>query len=462
METTPQDKSREMSLQQIEEAVICCLLLSENEILNLAPVLKAEMFRSPEMRFIYQAVCSLNDRGVKADLVTVETEMRRLDEPLFERMNGLAVLSEAMPQVRRVTNLAEYAEEIKRQHMLRLLGTLFAGLQGKTNLFDSSYTGLIEEAEQALLELRERFTVGKAIRHIGRTANEILELHRERLQTGTNTMRVLTGIEEFDYITGGLHNGELIVEGGRPSDGKTAIAMHIAMNVAQAGRPVCFFSLEMTGLQSMNRIFAGYAGVDPSHLRITGITHEDIGRMERLAGELQTLPLWFDYTPANSVENIRAQAHLQMKKGQCDLIVVDYLNELESKRLPGETMEQVVSRNIRALKALAVELNRPVLVLSQLNRNSENRPDKAHLPETHDLRDSGTIEQEADCIFFVYRPERHGITVDEQSGESLLGVGELLIRKTRNGATGMARYRFNDSYTRIMNYRKRKNDRHDN
>lgn len=456
MDAMTPDTTREAGCRQVEEAVICCLLLNENEILNIAPVLKPEMFYTPEMHFIYQAICSLNEQGVRADLVTTETEMRKIDEPQFERINGLACLAEAMLQVRRVTNLMQYAEEIKRQYMLRLLGKLFLGLQGKANLFDASYTALIEEAECALLELRERYTVGKPIQRIGITAREVLELHRERLKTGVNAMRVLTGIEEFDCITGGLHNGELIVEGGRPSDGKTAVAMHIAMNVAQAGKAVCFFSLEMTGLQSMNRIFAGYAGVDPAHLRITGITHDDICRMEKLTGQLQPVPLFFDYTPANTVENIRAQAHLQMKRGKCDLIIIDYLNELATRRSPGETMEQVVSRNIRALKALAVELNRPVLVLSQLNRNSENRLDKAHIPETHDLRDSGTIEQEADCIFFVYRPDRHGITVDEKSGESLVDVGELLIKKTRNGETGVARYRYNSSYTRITNYRKRK------
>lgn len=456
METTQQHTTtRQSGLRQVEEALICCLLLSENEILNVAPVLKPEMFDSPEMRFIYQAICALNDQGIKADLVTTETEMRKIDETQFTEMNGLGCLLEAFGRVRRITNLMQYAEEVKRHYMLRLLCTLFVGLQGKTNFFEASYTDIIEEAERSLLALREQYTVGKQIQHIGRTANEVLALHRERLETGTNQMRVLTGIDEFDRITGGLHNGELIVEGGRPSDGKTAVAMHIAMNVAQAGNSVCFFSLEMTGLQSMNRIFAGYADVPPEHLRITGLTRHDLCQMEKLAGDLQSLPLYFDYTPANTVENIRAQAHLQMKRGKCDLIIVDYLNELSTKRLNGETMEQVVSRNIRALKALAVELNRPVLVLSQLNRNSENRAEKSHQPEAHDLRDSGTIEQEADCIFFVYRPCRHGIKVDEQTGESLVDVGQLLIRKTRNGPTGVARYRYNESYTRITNYSKR-------
>lgn len=454
MKTSQHETTREDSLQQVEEAVVCCLLLNENAILNVSPVLKPEMFYTKHLRFIYEAICSLSNQGIKADLVTTDTEMRKMDEQHFQAINGLASLSDAFSRIRHITNLVHYAEEVKRHYMLRCLGLLFVGLQGKTSQFETSYVALIEEAERSLLELRERCRVGKAMQHIGETATKALALHRERLKTGKNTMRVLTGMEEFDRITGGLHNGELIVEGGRPGDGKSAVAMHIAMNAATAGQPVCFFSLEMTGLQSMNRIFAGYAGVDPAHLRITGITLDDVCRMEKLTGELESLPLYFDYTPANTIENIRAQAHLQVKKGQCSLIVVDYLNEIGYKRMPGETMEQIVSRNIRALKALAVELDRPVLVLSQLNRGSEIRGDKSRLPEVHNLRDSGTIEQEADCVFLVYRPDRHGITVDELSGESLVDVGELLIQKSRNGATGVARYRYNKSYTRITNYRK--------
>lgn len=455
MEAKTNTTDREAGIRQVEEAVICALLLNENAIFSLIPVLKKEMFVTPELAFIYQAACGLNNQGVKVDMITVETEMRKLDEPLFVEMKGLAFLGAALLKVRHIANLKHYAEEVKRQYMLRLLGTLFVTLTGKTALYESSYTDIIQEAERSLLDLREKYTVGNEIVPIGKVAANVLDLHRERLRTGVNAMRVLTGIDEFDQLTGGLHNGELTVLGGRPSDGKTAVAMHIAIHVAQAGKHVCFFSLEMTELQSMNRYFAGYAGVDPDHLRITGINDDDIRRMEKLTEEWQSLPLYFDYNPSNTVENIRAQAILQRKKGKCDFVAIDYLNQLETVRLPGETQEQVVCRNVTALKQLANELNCPVLVLSQLNRNSENRADKAHVPGLHDFRDSGSIEQVADCAFVVYRPERHGIYQDEDTGESLRQVGELFVLKSRNGCIGMARYRYNESYTRITNYRKR-------
>lgn len=442
------------TIREVEEAVVSSLLLNENAIFDVFPILKKEMFCTSELAFIYEAICSLNSQGMKVDMILVEIEMRKLNEELFGQMNGLAFIATAMPQVRHVANLKRYAEEVKRQYMLRLLGTFFGMMQGKAAQFEAAYLDLINEVEQSLLELREKYTVGRPIQSFATTANEVLKMHRERLKSGVNTMRVLTGIEEFDRITGGLHNGELSVLGGRPSDGKTAVAMHIAMNAALAGKHVSFFSLEMTGVQSMNRIFAGYAGVNPDHLRITGLTLDDLRRMESLTEEYQSLPLHFDYTPSNTVENIRAQVLLQLKKGKCDLIIVDYINVLEASRRPGETQEQVISRLVKALKQLANETDRPVLVVSQLNRKCEDRADRAHTPSLHDFRDSGSIEQVADCAFFVYRPERHGITHDEATGESLHQVGELFILKTRNGGTGVARYRYNDSYTRLTNYRK--------
>lgn len=445
---------QDISLRLVEEAVISSLLLDTDTLVSVHPVLKPEMFSQPDLAFIYRAIFSLYDRGEVADLITVDTEMRKLDEKQWKEMGGIRPVLSSMTHIRHAGTLPQYVEEVKTQYMLRLLGNLFITLQAKAGLYSTNYTALIEEAERSLLDLRERCTVGKPIGHIGKTANDVLEMHRERLETGKDNMRILTGIEEFDYVTGGLYNGELIVEGGRPSDGKTAVAMHIAMNVAMAGNPVCFFSLEMTAMQTMNRLFAGYAGVDANHLRIEGLTGEELKKMEKLAGEFKNLPLYFDHTSANSVENIRAQATLQKKKGLCKLIVIDYLHLVKRTGRAGETMDQQIGRNIEAFKQLAVDLDCPVFVLSQMNRNSEHR-DKLNIPELSDLRDSGVIEQVADCVFFVYRPERHGILKDEVTGESLRRVGKLYILKTRNGSTGVARFRYNESFTRITNYENR-------
>ena len=444
------------SVRQVEEAVICALLSSESAIWQVAPVLQPEMFSDPLLSFIYTAIRTLNDRGEKADLVTTDIEMRCLNEKRWKEMNGIAAIHTLMMQIRHTGNLKQYVEEVKRQYMLRLLATLFTTLQTKAHSFDSSYMALIEEAESSLLELREDGIAGRQITRIGKTANDVLEMHRERLASGIDTMRILTGIEEFDYVTGGLYRGELTVGAGRPGDGKTAVAMQIAMNAALAGKHVCFFSLEMTALQTMNRLFAGYGGVDANHLRIDGANPADLAKMGKMADEFQNLPLYFDHTSANSVENIRAQVMLQKRKKQCDLAVVDYLHLMKMENHGKDTLDQMIGRNIQGLKQLALDADIPILVLSQMNRNSVNRADRAHIPDLHDLRDSGVIEQVADCVYFVYIPEHNGITTDEITGESLHLVGKLYIRKTRNGSTGIARYRYNESYTRITNYTRRR------
>lgn len=444
------------SVRQVEEAVICALLSSESAIWQVAPVLKPEMFSDPLLSFIYTAIRTLNDRGEKADLVTTDIEMHRLNEKRWQEVNGIAAINTVMTQIRHTGNLKQYVEEVKRQYMLRLLATLFTTLQVKAHSFDSSYMALIEEAESSLLELREDGIAGKQISRIGKTANDVLKMHRERLENGVDTMRIRTGIEEFDYVTGGLYKGELTVGAGRPGDGKTAVAMQIAMNAAMVGKHVCFFSLEMTALQTMNRLFAGYGGVDANHLRIDGANPDDLAKMGKMADEFQNLPLYFDHTSANSVENIRAQVMLQKRKKQCDLAVVDYLHLMKMENHGKDTVDQMTGRNIQGLKQLALDADIPILVLSQMNRNSVNRADKAHIPDLHDLRDSGVIEQVADCVYFVYIPEHYGITTDELTGESLHLVGKLYIRKTRNGSTGIARYRYNESYTRITNYIRRR------
>lgn len=444
------------TIEMTEAAVVSCVMSAESAIWQVYPVLKPEMFSHPDIAFVYAAAYSLHKKGLKTDLVGIDTEMRCLDEKHWKAINGVAVLNGWMVQMRHTANLMQYAEEVKRRYMLRQLSALFTGLMGKANEFETSYVDLIGEAEKQLLEMREHFTVGRPLQPIGKVAALVCEMHRERLEKGVDNMRILTGLEEFDYVTGGLYNGELTVEAGRPGDGKTAVAMHIAMNVALSGKHVCFFSLEMTELQTLNRLFAGYADIDANRLRVSGANQADLGRMERLTKDFERLPLYFDHTPGNSVENIRAQVKLQRRKKKCDLVVVDYLHLVKRERLQNETMDQVIGRIMEALKKLAVEENVPVLVLSQMNRNSVNRGEKLHLPELHDLRDSGVIEQVADCVYFIYIPSKNGVSKDVKTGESLADVGELWIRKTRNGSTGVARYRFNDSYTVVSNFRKKK------
>jgi replicative DNA helicase len=205
----------------------------------------------------------------------------------------------------------------------------------------------------------------------------------------------------------------------------------------------------MDPVQIMNRLFTGYAGVETSRLRRETPAERDFERMQELHDRWHDLPLHIDYTAGNSAGNIRAQAMLQKKRSGCDLIVVDYLHLLEHKPAKGETLEQAIARQVRFMKRIAYEAGCPLLLLSQMNRNVENRQEKMHMPQLSDLRDSGTIEQVADCVFFVYRPDRYGITKDAETGKPLRREGKLIVAKNRNGNTGIARFCYNDTFTQL-------------
>lgn len=438
------------SVQTLETAVVCALLIQQNACMEVAGWLTPEMFETQGLAFFYEAVMRQHDRGEKPDVLTTAAELQRMDSRRFEELGGIAFLRDGLLRVRHAGNLTVYAEEVKRRYLLRKLNGLFATQQAKAAQPEGDCTDIITETEQSLLDIRElQQKRSGTLMSVAEMAADTISYHRKRMAVINSEGRVLTGIGDFDKVTGGMHAGELFVCAGRPGDGKSAVAMQIAVNAARRGKTVCVLSLEMTGIQMMNRYFAGHAKVDAYHLRMSGVTEGELQQMLYLADAWKELPLYIDYTASNSAENIRAQVMLHKKRHGCDLVVVDYLHLMETRMQRNEIMEHVVARNVRAMKRLSIEADCPVLLLSQMNRNSENRADRMHLPQLSDLRDSGTIEQVADCVFFVYRPDRYGITQDEQTGESLAGIGKLIIPKNRNGSTGIAKFRFNETFSLI-------------
>lgn len=439
-----------LTARQVEEAVLSALLLKKSRMAWATPLLRAEMFASADLGFIYRAMTALYERGIQPDMVTTAAEMQHLDPARASQAGGLRPLMGNVVRIRHDDNLPAYVDELRRNFLLRRLSALFATMQGKAGEGTTEGQEIMIETEQAFVALREEMQVAEPAVTLGEVAAQTIEFHTLRMQQPEKGSVVFTGLDEFDDLTGGMHPGELFVGAGRPGDGKSAVALHVALTASKAGKHVCFSSLEMTPKQVMDRYFVGYASVEASHLRKEMPTGREIEQMKRLQGEWDRLGYFFSYTPSSKVEVIRAEAILQQRKGGCDLIVVDYLNMLDSRPGRNETLEQVIASNIRALKALAMEIGCPVLVLAQMNRNIETRSDKMHVPMLSDLRDSGTIEQVADCVFFVYNPSRHGIKEDARTGESLEGVGKLIVAKNRNGSTGVAKYRYNKTMTRLF------------
>lgn len=419
--------------REVEEALLTALLTAPEHLPEVAGWLQPEMFSDPGLGFVYQAIQVLYNKGEMPDYLTTETEMRRMDAGRCDEMGGIAVLGKSLHRIRHAGNLPQYAAWVRRNYLLRLLQNLFTTQAGRAGQVETDPYRLMEETDRLLLQLRDTLQAGAPLRSLHQLAAEAIATHRERQNQKVSDFAICTGFRDLDSLLGGLQAGELCILAGRPGDGKTAIVLQIALNVAKARKKVIFFSLEMVGMQLVNRLFAGEGGIRPHALRISDLTPGELAAMEEIAAGWEDHPLMIDYTPGLTVENLRAQVLLMKKREGCDLVVLDYLHLLDYKTSRGQTMDQVVGDQVKMLKQLAQEVGCPVLVLSQMNRQSENRAERQYRPQLNDLRDSGVIEQAADVVFFVYRPDRYGIEKDEETGESLVNVCQLIVRKNRHG-----------------------------
>ena len=437
-------------MMNVETALIGGLLTSTEAWYGMEVPVKPEMFEDSRLAWVYEALAGLMEEGKSVDWVLLEQRMRALDPGRFDEQKGLDFLLPALGEIRHAGNVALYAAEVERRYRLRVMKRILQEGVLKASDEEADPDKVLDAVEGQLADFMNEAVHEGEMQQIGQVASEALEWHRRRAEDGVKT-EVLSGVDEFDFITGGFHNGEVTVLAGRPSEGKTAIALQMALNVARKGHPVCFFSLEMSSLQLINRVLAGMTRVDPERLRTILPSAADLEALEGAAVKLKDMPVFLDYTAGASLEQIRRKAFQRSRLGECGLVVVDYLHLIGGSREHQETQEQYIGRCIMGLKQLSLELKCPVVVLSQMNRLCETRPDRRHLPQMSDLRDSGTIEQVADCVTFVYRPDRHGITEDPETGESLRGVGQLLVLKNRNGDTGKACFCYNPSFTRVWN-----------
>ena len=336
-----------ISLGDMEKALVCLLMTSmEAPVQAESAGLTQEMFADASLGFVYEVIMKIYATGVRPDMVLVERGMREADEELAAKLGGLSFLLPYMLNVRHDGNVAAYVEGIKKQYKLRCLVTLFGTMAFKAGKVSSVPEELVDEAERLLMQFRQKTAEGAPVRTIGELAAEAVSWHYRRFGGELEAEQVKSGLAEFDYVTGGFHNTELTIVAGRPSDGKTAVTLQMALNAARAGKSVCFFSLEMSSLQMLNRVLAGMTDVNPDHLRINKPTGRELGQLEEAALRLKDLPFYLDYTVGATVEQIRAKVLLQCRLGKCDLVVVDYLHLLGGDRRKGETQEQMVGRNV--------------------------------------------------------------------------------------------------------------------
>ena len=437
---------------EAEEAVIGALLIDGEAIHQVAPVLRPGDFYRERNRWCYEAAIELSQRPEAIDLATLGHEMARLSR--LEEAGGYEYLSQLSATVPTSVNVEYYAQIVRRTSVMRQLIHAASGIANLGFENGSDVDDTLTRAEDLLFRLRGAGT-GRDFVHIREVLDRYLE---ESAQVtagplGHSAAPIPSGFGDLDQILGGLQRSDLLVLAARPGLGKTALALSIARNAARYGATSAIFSVEMSRDQLGQRLLAAESNVDSYRLRQHLYTEQQERRIVDATGVLSDLPVYIDDTPMLSVMDLRSKARrLHLERG-IDLIIVDYLQLMQGTDTRGNTNRvQEVSEISRSLKGLARDLNVPVLALSQLSRAVENRP--SHRPQLSDLRESGSIEQDADVVMFIYR-EDFNFTQEEWETRFVdkpypKDLAELIISKHRHGALGSLHLRFESRLAKFV------------
>ncbi|MCC7236568.1 MAG: replicative DNA helicase [Bryobacterales bacterium] len=429
---------------EAERLVLGAIQLDESAFIIAAGILAADDFSLEKHRRIFAAMTALNDRGEKIDRVTVVHELMRRGQ--LESVDGLAYLTSLDDGLPQIYNFEAYARIIKEKSVLRRIILNSQSLIERCMLDNEDPQVILGDAEESLLKLGEAQKREDLL-----NPGQILERFQGGLSAFLDPSRrvkgLSTGFTKFDEMTSGMHPGELLILAARPSMGKTALALNIAQHVAthpELQKTVALFSLEMSRELLLTRLICSAARVDQQKYRLGYLNQEERRRLMQAASELAEAPLFIDDTPGVNLMDIHAKLRRLKAEQGLSLVVIDYL-QLMSARGRVENRNQEVSAISRGLKLLAKELRVPFLVLSQLSRATEQRQGEP-IPIMSDLRESGSIEQDADLVMFVYRPEYY-----KRDREELKGLAEVIIAKQRNGPIGKVPLVFLHEYTKFEN-----------
>jgi len=427
---------------EAEQAVLGAMLLDQDAALRAAELLEHSMFYREAHRRLFRAMVALTEQRAVIDHITLRDELLRRNE--LETAGGVEYLAELVDSVATPANLEHHAKIIREKAILRRL------IEASTGIIQEAYDGrlganeLLDQAEGRI------FRISQDRRQAGFTRiKEMLWPTMERIETLQKSGKAITGVpsgfKDLDELTSGFQNSELIIVAARPSMGKTAFVLNVAAHAAAERNGVAIFSLEMSKDALVQRMLCAEARVDSQNVRRGRLKDQDFTQLARAAGWLQTCPIWIDDSPALTLLEMRSRARRLKADNELGLVVVDYLQLMRSPEY-AENRVQEISDISRSLKGLARELEVPVIALSQLSRASEQRGGDRK-PILSDLRDSGAIEQDADVVVFIHRPEMYA--KDPEERESSEGQAEIIVAKHRNGPTGHLNLYFRKSCTRF-------------
>jgi replicative DNA helicase len=426
-----------------ERFVLGSILLDDSLYVQAAGTLEAEDFSLEKHRRIFKRMGDLQERGERIDRVTVANELLKFNE--LEACDGLSYLVSLDDGLPQIPNLDSYIRIVKDKAVLRRIIFASQHMMNRCLLGEEEPDQILAGAEETLLKLGEA-----RVKEGLRNPDQILQSYEGGITAFLDPSKrikgISTGFSKFDEYTGGLHGGDLVILAARPSMGKTALALNIAQHVAlRLKQTVAVFSLEMSNESLLTRMLCATARVDSQRFRAGYLTQEERRKLNQALHELVEAPLYIDDTPGIHLMDMHAKLRrLQAERKQLGLVIVDYL-QLMTGRGRFENRNQEVSALSRGMKLLAKELNVPMVVLSQLSRAVENRQGD-HRPQLSDLRESGSIEQDADVVGFIFREE-----VYNRDREDLKGLAELIIAKQRNGPVGTVNLVFLHAQTKFEN-----------
>jgi replicative DNA helicase len=428
---------------EAEQALLGTILLQDKALLKVVELLQPEDFYRDSHKIIFDALVTQFERQEPHDVITVTNHLR--DQNRLEKAGGAAYLTELTQVIPFTGMLVHHANIIRQKAVLRRLIQTSAEMTARCYDAQGDIDTLVDRAEQAIFEVaqsRKKQGFQPMAKIVPKAFDRVTRLsERKEHITG-----VATGYEELDRMTAGLQPSDLIILAARPSMGKTSLAMNIVQTASAINKvPTAVFSLEMSAEQLALRMLCSVGRVDAQRIRTGHLFKEDWPKLTRATGILTEAPIYIDDTAGITVLEMRAKA--RRLKAECDLglVVVDYL-QLMQGRSGSENRNQEISEISRSLKAMAKELDVPVVALSQLNRSLESRTDKR--PMMSDLRESGAIEQDADVIMFIYRDEVY----NKAENNPNKGIAEIIVGKQRNGPTGMIRLTFLGEHTMFENY----------
>lgn len=435
---------------EFEETVLGAIMNDSRSLNKVINLISADVFYKEQHKFIYEAILSLNEKCRPIDILTVTNELRTMGK--LELAGGAAYITELTMNVASSANIEYHSAIIIQKFLAREL--IHAG----TDIIQSAYEDdtdvydLISQADVRISKINETSVKGGSFKHVSDITKISINNAKIREHNRKNGLPsgVSTGLKELNRLTGGWQKSDLIIIASRPGMGKTSLMLKFAVSAAKERVPVCLYSLEMSEERLTDNLLLSLCKVEKDKYKNGWMSEDDWKDLHYAQTVLNDLPIYIDPNPTVSMRYVKANSKVMQQNGKCGIIMLDYLQLADvSTDEKNRNREQEIAKASRQAKIIAKELNVPVILLCQLNRNAEARTDKK--PQLSDLRESGAIEQDADIVMFPYRPEYYGI-IEDSDGNSVRGVGKLIFAKHRDGGLEDIKFRYNPEMTQITNY----------